>query len=273
MNRKLEVAVQLIREKGPGGFLAVICGRLWVTVQVLLRGSRRIVTIDGCQFPLGDLPNNKMKLALQKGSYEAPERAAVRRYLRPSWGVVELGACIGVVSCLTNKLLKDPKAHVVVEINPLAVSHLLANRERNGCSFKVMNCALAYDAKQVSFRPHLELWGNFLNQLGSRAPVTLPVTQLQRIVDDEGFSEFAVICDVEGYELELITHEMETLRRAALIIMELHPHMIGEENIQMILATLKQAGFHVEEETAEVVVFSKPPQMAPAALHEAAVAS
>ena len=274
MNRKLRVAVQLLREKGPGKLLAVVCSRVWVAGQVLLRGAKRTVTIDGCQFYLGDLPNNMMKLALQKGLYEAPEREAVRKYMQPNWGVVELGACIGVVSCVTNKLLRNPAAHVVIELNPMAVPHLIANRQRNNCSFKVLNCALAYDANQVSLSPHLEFWGNFLHQAGTRPPVSVPVTQLERILNDEGFDEFAVICDVEGQEIELLKHEMETLRKASLIIMELHPHMIGGENSEMILSALAQEGFQVERQSANIVVFTNVPRKPVAAAREsAAVAS
>lgn len=135
--------------------------------------------------------------------------------------------------------------------------HLLANRERNGCLFKVEHCALAYDIEQVAFRPHLEFLGNFLLQGGSRPAVSVPVTQLRRIVDDEGFSQFAVICDVEGQEFQLLEHEIETLRRASLIIIEIHPHMIGAQNTEKILATLAREGFLVEKEAAVVVVFTK----------------
>jgi FkbM family methyltransferase len=257
LTRKLRAAIQLLREVGPRRFLSFTCGRLWVTAQILLRGGHRIVTIDGCQFPLRDLPNNSMKLALLTGSYEAPERSAVRKYIQPDWGVVELGACIGVISCITNRLLKNPKAHVVVEINPLVLPYLQANRERNGGSFKILHAALAYDEEQVSFRPHLEFWGNFLHQGGSRPAVNVPVTQLRRIVEEERFEEFAVICDVEGQEFDLLEHEIETLRRARLIIMEFHPHMIGKENAEKILVTLAREGFQVEKESSDVVVFRK----------------
>jgi FkbM family methyltransferase len=260
VSTKLHAAVQLLRDAGPRRFLSFIGGRMWVTIQILLRGGSRTVVIDGCQFPLRGLPNNSMKLALLTGSYEAPERSAVRKYIQPDWGVVELGACIGVLSCLTNKLLRNPRAHVVVEINPLVLPHLQANRERNGCSFRVLHAALAYDEEQVSFKPHLEFWGNFLGQGGRRPAVSVPVTQLRRIVEEERFEEFAVICDVEGQEFELLEHEIETLRRASLIIMELHPGMIGEENTEKILTTLTQEGFQTKKEAADVVVFKRLPQ-------------
>ena len=50
-----------------------------------------------------------MKLELLSGTYEKPEREAVLRYRQPNWSAIELGGCIGVVSCITNKLLKNPE--------------------------------------------------------------------------------------------------------------------------------------------------------------------
>jgi FkbM family methyltransferase len=206
-----------------------------------------------------------MKLALLDGDYEAPERAAVRKYLNPEWGVVELGACIGVVSCITNKLLRNPKAHVVVEINPLAIPHLQANRDRNGCSFRIVNAALAYDTSEVSFKPHFDLWANFLEQRGNRPSVSIPATQLQRLLAEENFAEFALICDIEGQEYELVKHEAETLAKAALIVMELHPLMLGDDRVSSLLARLAELGFRTIEKTRDVVVLAKSPKPLPTA--------
>jgi len=272
IQRKLRGAAHLFREVGPRRFLLAVCARLLLRVRIFFRGGGRTVSIDGCRFPLRDLPNNMMKLALLDGSYEAPERSAVRKYIQPNWGVVELGACIGVISCVTNKLLSNPSAHVVVEINPLVLPHLKANREANACSFKILHAAVAYGEEQVSFRPHLEFWGNFLRQGGSRPPVTVPVTQLRRIIDEEGFAEFAVICDVEGQQLELLDHELDTLRKASLIIMELHPHMVGQQNAEKILTTLVEQGFRLEREAANLAVFRKAPAAVTIDSRETAVA-
>lgn len=41
------------------------------------------------------------------GDYEAEEISLIKRYLKPDDRVLELGACIGAVSCVTNKLLNE----------------------------------------------------------------------------------------------------------------------------------------------------------------------
>ena len=45
--------------------------------------------------------------------YEAPERALAHKWIHPDSSVLELGGCVGVVSCVVNKLLDQPKNHVV----------------------------------------------------------------------------------------------------------------------------------------------------------------
>ena len=53
-----------------------------------------------------------------KNDYELPERTAIARYLRRDLPVVELGGSIGVVACVTNRLLKDRTADLVVGKSP-----------------------------------------------------------------------------------------------------------------------------------------------------------
>jgi FkbM family methyltransferase len=208
-------------------------------------------------FRLKDLPNTSMKLELQTGRYERPERQAVLRYVRADRPVVELGGCFGVVACVTNKVLRDPGKHVVLEANPLVIPLLESNREANQCSFKVVNRALAYNEGTVTFRPWLDFWGNSLHHEGGESPVTVPATQLREILREENFEKFALICDIEGQEYELVTRELEVLRNADPIIMEVHPHVIGEEKVQTLLSKLATLGFETIDKSAQVVVLSK----------------
>ena len=203
------------------------------------------------------LADNSMKLELLTGRYERPERDAARRHIRAEWPVVELGGCIGVVACITNKLLKHAEAHVVLEANPLAIPYLKSNRDSNHCSFKILNRALAYGSETVTFQPTLNFWGNSLGHNGGQPPVTVPAIQLGQILHDEGFEKYALICDIEGYEFELVMQEPDALSKAALIILEVHPHMIGEDKVKTLLSKLADMGFKTIDQSALVVVLSR----------------
>ena len=132
-----------------------------------------MVELDHCRFPLAELPNTSMKLELLSGRYEKPEREAVLHYLQPHWSVIELGGCIGVVSCITNKLLENPANHLVLEVNPLVLPFLKSNRDANGCAFQIMDKALAYGSDTVTFQPLSDFWGNSLYHAGGQPPVTV----------------------------------------------------------------------------------------------------
>ncbi len=50
--------------------------------------------------------------------FEAQERELVYKYIQENDVVLEVGAFIGVVSCLLNRLLSNRKNHVAVELIP-----------------------------------------------------------------------------------------------------------------------------------------------------------
>jgi FkbM family methyltransferase len=257
MTFRLAAGYRLLRTLGVRSFVATLFYRANLKIKIYLRGRNKVVSLDGCEFPLSSLPDTEMKLELLNGGYELPERNAARRYIHADWGVVELGACIGVVACVTNKLLRDPTAHVVLEVNPQVIPHLQSNRDANDCSFKIVNCALAYNSSEISFVPQPDFWRNFIGHDGSRPPVTVQATQLSQILEEAQFEKYALICDIEGQEYELVMREAETLRNAELIIMEVHPFMIGEQKIAEILSILNGFGFKIIERSALVVVLSK----------------
>jgi FkbM family methyltransferase len=215
------------------------------------------VSLDGCQFQLRGVPDTFMKLELLTGGYEQPERNAALRYVHAEWPVVELGGCFGVVACVTNKLLTNPKAHVVLEPNPLVIPYLQSNRDANQCSFKIVNRALAYNGDAVTLRPSLDFWGSSLLHDGGQQPISVPATRLSQILREEGFEKFALICDIEGLEYELVMREFEALEHAEVIIMEVHPHIIGEEKVQILMSKLVTLGFKLIDRSALVVVLSK----------------
>jgi FkbM family methyltransferase len=171
--------------------------------------------------------------------------------------VVELGACIGVVSCITNKLLENPANHLVLEVNPLVLPHLKSNREANGCAFQIVDKALAYDSETVTFKPLMDFWGSSLLHDGGQPPVTVQTTTLANLLEERSFGSFALICDIEGLEYELISREPETIRKAELIVLEVHPHILGNEKVEFLLSTLKNLGFGILSQSKNVISFRK----------------
>jgi FkbM family methyltransferase len=231
--------------------------RVQLRAKIYAKGANKVILLDGCRFALGSLPNSSMKLELLTGGYEKPEREAVLRFLQPEWAVIELGACIGVVACITNNFLKNPNNHLVVEANPLVLPHLKENRAANNCAFQITDKALAYDSETVTFSPWLDFWGNSLFHDGGQAPVTVRTTKLADILQEQRFEKFALICDIEGQEYELIMREPDILEKAELIIMEVHPHVLGDDKVQFMISKLMALNFEIVARLSNVLTFRK----------------
>jgi FkbM family methyltransferase len=230
---------------------------LWLTY--FAARKIRSVSLDGCTFNVEKMPNSPMKLALLRDEYEEFERRAVLQYVRPEFPVVELGGCIGVVSCVTNRILLNPKMHVVVEPSPSVIPLLQDNRDLNHCEFEILNRAIAYDRPSVTFAETADYWGNALKSDVGKEMVTVSTTCLGDILAERGFQTFTLICDIEGHEYDLIQREGEALQRADTIILETHARMIGVAKTQSLLSGMRELGFHMVEEGSLVVVLRRSP--------------
>ncbi len=237
--------------------MAGICGEIYLQTQLLAAKNKTIVELDGCKFNIARVPNTPIKLELLKGRYESFERQAVRKYVKTELPVIELGGCLGVVSCISNQLLKDPRAHVVVEANPHAIPLLEENRLRNDCKFSIVNSAIAYNEKVITFQPDRDLRGSSLAREGDSTPVMVGTIRLKELVEEKQFASFTLICDIEGHECELVEHEPEIVRMADTLILETHARMIGEEKNAIMLQKLKEMGFQIVDTDVFVVVMTR----------------
>ncbi len=242
--KKLRTAMRVLSERGLGGLTDVLADKR--------RRSR--ATLDGCEFLLQGVQDEGLRNGFLFGDYEQYERTAVGRYVATDLPVVELGACMGVVSCVTNRRLRQPDRHVVVEANPKVIPFLQRNRRHNGCRFHVLNAAIAYGQDAVEYAPTSDFAGNSMHETRGAKKVRVRTTSLQSILERYGFHRYTLICDIEGHERELVEREAAMLERAALIILETHARLIGEEANARLLGRLEQLGFDVVDESSNVVV-------------------
>lgn len=214
-----------------------IIGRL-----VELKGNK--VRLNGCEFLL-DSPIilTVFKSRFPLGRYETKERQTVLKFFNRSMPVIELGCSIGVLACITNKILKNPKDHVVVEANPELIPLLKANRDLNGCSFTIINKASGYGGKEVIFYKHERFTSGGL-QRPTNNPISVPTVSLEEIIKDHNFTYANVICDTEGGEIDLIANEIDLISKKVFQIMfDLHPSIVGAKAINKMCEDLKTAGF------------------------------
>lgn len=229
----------------------------------LLELQGDVIEIEGCTFSL-DSPaittESKSKFMLDR--YERPEREAVRRFVDPSLPVVEFGGAIGVIACLTNRKLSRPDRHVVVEANPALVRLLLSNRDRNQCSFTVLQRVVSYGRDRTSFYVDKDNFviGSAVRRQGGDAESVLEVQtiDLRSILEQYQFDGCTLVCDIEGAESELIRYEADILRRSvAMLILEVHEWILGADRVGELFTEIGSLGFEKVASAGDTYTFRK----------------
>jgi len=229
MKKKLSKALQILHQQGMFSgfkyFLFRILEDKWLFGKLIeLRGNTG--SLEGSSFFL-DSPyiTTRLKSRFLLQTWEVEARYLMNKYLPNDLPLIEFGSNMGVVSCISNKLLTTRKAHVVVEANKNIIPILERNRENNGCRFKIVNAAVAYGTEEISFYLAPDINEGSTGSTGSTTSqsITVPTTTLEAILQQEGFSRVSLICDIEGAEMDLLANEGDVLsNRVEWIVMEMH---------------------------------------------------
>jgi len=201
---------------------------------------------DGCKFSIPkDITSRRYRACFLEDDYETEERELIHNFVRPADAVLELGACLGIVSCITNKILTDKTRHVVVEGNPFCIPSIHRNRELNQSGFLVENAAVS-NQREVTFYLHPVYVVGGTTQRKSARPVRVPARSLADLENRHGpFT--TLIMDIEGAELEIFSVSAEILQRYRLVIVELHAWAIGETGVERCREILAAAGLHFKQ--------------------------
>jgi FkbM family methyltransferase len=258
---------QKLRDRGP---IEIIAGRLrwyWLEFQLNNWWIGKIVELSGNTIRIDDvtlsvdnpLITTEHKSALYFGIYEIGERELSKRFIDRGLPTVEIGGSIGGVACTTNKLLADPRAHVVIECNPIVLPTLERNRTLNKCSFTIEPRALAYDGETMEMTiPRHFMLGHLQNGGGNNAlngqKVSVPTITLKEILEKYHFEAINLISDSQGGEVEMVEQESAILRdRVKWLIIETHAEERGKEALDKTLAILGDIGFEIRGEDDTVL--------------------
>jgi FkbM family methyltransferase len=198
--------------------------------------------VDDCTFVIPrELTTRTYRACFWQGSYEKEERGLIRRWIRPDDSVLELGACLGIVSCVTNKLLAEKSRHLVVEANPLCIPTLRRNKELNQAGFRVEHCAVGKPPELTFYLHPTYIVGGNAQRLTNQ-PVRVPAKALTQFVHESGpFT--ALIMDIEGGEREVIEESPALLKQFRILIIELHEFALGPEGVEKCREILRASGF------------------------------
>jgi FkbM family methyltransferase len=175
--------------------------------------------------------------------YEKEERRYLKQYLPEEASVLELGACLGVVSCLTNRLLKYPERHVVVEANPALIEVIRNNKKRNSCGFSVENCMISSVVTNEFYVGDSILMSSNVREAAKKVQVEGRTIKDLELKYDLHFD--VLVMDIEGGEFSFLKENADSIRQFKVIFMETHPHpeILSKEQVDECWKILKNAGF------------------------------
>jgi FkbM family methyltransferase len=253
---------QKLTEKG---LTQIIAGRLrwykqsfqmdnWFVGRLIeLTGNK--IWVDGVKLSVDNpLITTRQKSTLFFEIYEIEERALAKRYIDPNLPLVEVGGSIGGVACITDKMLRPPSKHVVVECNPYNLPTLEKNRALNGCSFAIEPFALAYGVETISFTvaPNHFMMGRLHGSGGTQ--VAVKTITLREIIKKYDFKTINLISDCEGGEVEMVDHDADIMRECVKrLIVETHPQERGDTITNAMISKLESIGFVTDERQLDVL--------------------
>lgn len=209
------------------------------------------------------LPHDMMPMGFRSrfffDAYEDGERKLCKKYLTPDDTIVELGACIGVVSCVCNRLIGDPTKHVVVEANPSLIPWLETNREVNQSKFQIAHGMLS-KSSDGTFRIEKFIVSGSANTTTGRV-VNVPVFDLESLCEEHNFIPTTIVMDIEGGEVSFLEENREWLSahmEVKTMVIEIHPFIVGEDVIMGSKSILKELGFSRVENIGLVEAWTRP---------------
>jgi len=179
----------------------------------------------------------KSRFLFGLGSYERREILLAKKYLDINLPLIGLGGCVGVVACITDKIVT--KKHIVVEANPHIIPLLEKNKKANDCKFEIVNKAIGYE-NTVDFY----LDDNFVaGSVHKKTPRKISVRGITLKELTKDFKKINLFADIEGAEIPLIDNEIDVIsEKVSILIIEFHPAINGKNEVERVTARLEKAG-------------------------------
>ncbi|MHC4517215.1 MAG: FkbM family methyltransferase [Planctomycetota bacterium] len=211
---------------------------------------------DGCRFILPrKLISLPFRAQFHADVYEKRERSLVREFIRSDDKVLELGACLGVVACVTEtRLTNEAAKHVVVEANPYLIPWVFKNRHRNGVKFVVEFCAIA-DGAYATFNLNDRIDRGSLQQEGSSS-VSVPCRTVEELERKHGAFN-ALVMDIQGAEIDVLKMTGDLLSHYRLLIIEWHESITGVQTVKDSRAMLERCGFTLSRQIGPVEAWER----------------
>ena len=211
----------------------------------------KIVTLDGIRVhSSAHWAPQAVRNGLYKKTYEDAERRLLLTDLRDGDRVLEIGAGIGVVGMLAASVTGGGNV-LSYEANPALEPVIKANHSLNAAVPDVRFKAITTDGAPVQFHRAPNILSSSIHQRRqTEETITVESDSLADAIAE--FAPDVLVMDVEGAEIDLL--DGAPLGGIRSIVLELHPHIVGEAAIEKLLAGLEADGFRTAEKDRKTVL-------------------
>jgi FkbM family methyltransferase len=204
-----------------------------------------------------DLTDYKFRGRFVLNTYEVEEAKYLKKYLPKNSKVLELGGCLGYVSCLINKALEEKGMQVTLEANPKLIHWIEKNKEANKCSFIVENTIIS-NKSENTFYIHDRIVGGSTKR-ETAEPIVVQGISIEALEKKYDIDFDTLVMDIEGGELDLIKgfrHKISSFKR---IFIETHPFggMLSYSEVEECERILMELGFKLEVRDGNFQVWTK----------------
>jgi FkbM family methyltransferase len=174
-----------------------------------------------------------------------------------------LGGSLGVVSRVIRSVIGPEAEHIVVEANPHLIgicrsNAVLAETPRRT---RIIQGAVAYGAERVRFHSGCNAHEGWICGSTDSAEIeveTVTLASLAALLPPGG--SFALVCDIEGAEFDVLEREGEIFQRVSRAIVEIHPKEFARRGRSEadFLALAAARGLQCISRDSHVLVFAGP---------------
>jgi FkbM family methyltransferase len=209
------------------------------------------VTID-----VGDKSiSQNIKRFIYSESYEGEEVKVLKQCLELDDVVMEVGAGLGFLSTYCAQRIGEDKVFAY-EVNPEMINVIRRTYFLNNVSPSIDNSLLSNEEGETNFFVESSFWSSStIKRNESSKKISVPTKNVNSEI--ARINPSMLIIDIEGGEKDLVPIiDYSNVRK---IILEVHPHVIGNHEVHKIVLKLIESGFMIKAglSTDAVLFFEK----------------